>query len=209
MTAAEIIADAESQVRITTGPTTAQILAWLSRIQRGYCRRFDFPELKLTAQTLSTTANQGYISLPSNFDRFLGRTVLYDPTAITGGYQGGTLLPILGVGSRELEEGIAVWQGMGAGTPQAVSLGGTTGAYKLYVYPLPSLGSVTIVYNYWKAPTNFATTADTLAIPALGDTFTMALCRQFCAYASDDRLAYFAAEERRAWNDVQRNYLVT
>lgn len=208
MTAAEIIADAQSLVRNTLGQTPAQLLAWLNRIQRGYARKDDWPELKMPTATVSTTANQAYVNLPAGFLRFAGKMVLYNPTAITGGYQDGTSLPVLTSGDPRLDNLVAAWRPTGAGAPLAVSVSGADGAKKLYLYPMPDTGSVTLVYDYYRAAATLSATSGSPELQELCDTFVMAMAVQFCVECNDkERLPYFMAQEKSEYRAALRNLL--
>jgi hypothetical protein len=209
MTAAQIIADAQSLTRNNLGPSPAETIVWLNRIQRGYSKKDDYPELKVFGATVTTTANQGYANLAAAFQRFIGKTVLYDPTAITGGYQNGTPIPVLSSGAGPLDSLIAAWRPLGAGTPVAVTVAGADGAKKLYLHPMPDATGTTIVYDYMRDPTALAATSESPELQILADVFVNALAVQFCVYANDERLPYFRAEERREYNLVKANLLAT
>lgn len=211
MTAGEIINEAQSLTRITSGPTAAQQLAWLNRIQRSYARKNDWPELKTLAATVVTVANQAYVALPVAFERFVGKTVLYNPTAITGGYVDGYPIPLLPAGSPQLETMVAAWRPTGSGQyPIAASLGGSSGAYRLYLYPFPTLSSTTIVFDYFRAPAALTTTASVPELQHLCDTFTLAMAAEFVSYSDNSEAeAKFRAKERREYNHALRNLLTT
>lgn len=174
MTDAEILSEAQSLTRQNTGITTATLASFLNRHQKRLCRVANWPELIVRSATLTTTANTASYALGTGFDRFAGKTVLYNPTAITGGYQGGTPVPVILSTSDRENEIISGWRATGVGTPAVITLGFST-TLKAFIYPIPDTGSQVILYDYVKAPAALTGLGVTPDVQALCEVLTMEL----------------------------------
>lgn len=210
MTDATIITQAKALARQTATDTTldATYLAWLNRIQRLYARKENWPQLRVLNATLTTVASTAAYDLPATFDRLMGDFVYYNPTAITGGYQDGTAIPVLKSGDPRLDSVMSAWKMGGTGAPSVAvvsSKAATPGTLQMVFYPFPQTAAYTIVYNYYRTPTALLNAPTSIDVDALGETFIAALTAQMEAYANQlDRAAYFRQTERDEYKSVLR-----
>lgn len=174
MTDAEIITEAESLTRQNTGISVAVLASWLNRCQKRLCRAANWQELIVRSATLTTTANTASYALGTGFDRFAGKSVLYNPSAITGGYQSGTPIPIILSTSDAENDRISGWRAAGAGTPGVITLGIAT-TLKAFLYPIPDTSSQVVLYDYVKAPTALTGLGVTPDVQAICGVLTMEL----------------------------------
>ncbi len=204
MTVAEIISQAQALTRESLSIPTSTYLAWMNRINRKYCRSDNWPELRVLNATLTTVASQAGYDLPATFSRIMGEFVSWNATAITGGFQYGTQIPFLNQGNVENDRRIGQWTqtggGFGALNPQVCYIepkSGTPTTKQLVFAPFPATAGITIVYNYYRQPADFAATSESITVPTLEDTFVMALCKQLMMYLgnSDGVLMYAGLEK--------------
>lgn len=211
-TAADVINEAKGLTRTSQSVPDATFLLWLSRNNRKYCRMANWPELRFLNATLTTVANQAAYDLPissgSAFSRFMGKWVLYDPVAVTNGYQGGTQLPILNQGCEQDDSRIIGYTNLGSGTPSACYVrakSGTPSTKQLVLAPFPADANKTIVYSYYADPAAFSAMSDSLTVEALYGVLVNSVCREIAAYTEDaDLAAYYGREEMNEWKTAKQ-----
>lgn len=198
-----VIEEAKGLTRqgLNGGISTSQFATWLNRLNRQYCAKMNWPDLIVRNAVLTTVANQATYPLALNFGRFAGKTVTYDPTAISGGYQDGYQIPImLGTSDRE-NDILAGWRQTGAGTPAAVALESFATAR---VFPAPDTTGKTIVYDYVAAPATFTGLGIELDVPSLQGVLTLEMAAEICRWlgGNENRLARqeFLQAARREYN---------
>lgn len=211
MTLATIISEAQGLTRQSGGVTDAMYIAWLNRINRSYLRRDNWPETRKTNNILTSVANQAAYSLPSDFDRIMGRFVYWNVSAVTGGgYTSGVPVVFVNQGSPEDDDRMAGFANLGNSgfTPHAAYRGQSGTTQKLILAPYPTTAGTLLMYNYYAAATAFAATSESIPVPALGDTYTMALCKQIGLYLDNAELAQlYAAMERTEYHNAKATLL--
>lgn len=174
MTDTEILSEAQSLTRQNTGIATATLASFLNRHQKRLCRVANWPELIVRSATLTTTASTASYALGTGFDRFAGNTVLYNPSAITGGYTGGFPIPIIESTGDPDNDVILVWRALGTGSPAVITLGFAT-SLKAFIYPIPDTSGQVVLYDYVKAPAALTGLGVVPDVQALCEVLTMEL----------------------------------
>lgn len=209
MPISDIIQEAQDLTRQSLGLPNSTYIAWLNRINRSYCRRCNWPELRKTNQLLTTVANQAKYDLPTDFNRIMGEFVYWNVQAITGGYNLGWPLRFINQGSEEDDSKILAGVNLGTGSvlaPYGVYRATSSmGVPQLGILPFPGESGTLILYNYYADPAPFTTTDDDIPIPTLYDTFVMALCKTIGLYLDNSEIAtLYAGMERDAYRGAER-----
>lgn len=203
MTCADIIAESQSLTRQNLGVPNATYLSWLNRINRTYCRKAQWPQMRVVNAVLTTVANQSAYDLAADFNRLSGQFVLWDCQAISGGYTSGLEIPFMNQGGLRNDSNTLAYTNLGsAGTPSiCYTQAGDLGQYQLVLAPFPTLAGTTVLYNYYKDPALFTSVSDSIPVDGLGDTYTMALCKQIGLYLANeaDLIQTYAMMERDAY----------
>lgn len=206
MTAQQIVDAAKLYARQQSGGVPdATWLAFLNLIQPAYLRMDNWPEMLTQGATLSIVANTSSYALPAAFSRPAGDYCWYGVSAVTGGYQNGTPIPIIRSGAGFGDANIQAFSMIAptSGYPAAVAFLGSTAQF----YPATLTGSLTMLYNYFREP-DALTLGATTPVATLDQTFIMALAKEICRYMEQwDLYGSFEKDERRQYHMAVRTLL--